>query len=121
MNCEVCHRPLGVNLVYNQYLDIFACPSCASLLYTCYTCRYGNACDFETNPSTLPKQVQVSRQQGNMVMSQVIRNPERVKTTCENGCPCWSNEIGCGKQFCNDNRFCYCGAWVYKNEKEHVI
>ena len=115
LNCALCKKPIIEDtLVYDTTLKEVLCCKCASLLNTCYSCHSGESCDFETNLSPLPKQVQATRRMGNTVMSQVIRNPERVKITCENGCPCWSAEFGCGKNFCVENRFCPNEHWVWK-------
>ena len=61
-------------------------------------CKEAHICDFETNSSSLPKQVQQTSRQGNMVMQTVVKNPERIRITCEKGCKCWSDEFGCLKQ-----------------------
>lgn len=114
-NCGMCGAPLvGTNLVYDTELDNTYCSQCAAYVRTCYNCQHGNLCDFETNSSPLPKQVQVTRQMGNATMSQVVINPERVKITCENGCPCYSAEFGCGKELCKQNRFCMNEKWSVK-------
>lgn len=114
MNCAICKTPLeGPNLVYDADTEEIFCRRCASLLRICHTCRNGQFCDFETNSSPLPKQVQQTRRVGNAVMSQAVRNPERVKITCQNGCPCWSEEYGCGKQISIESRFCLNKNWDY--------
>lgn len=116
INCGLCGAPLvGADLVYDTELDNTYCCKCAPYVRTCYNCHDGNFCDFETNPSPLPKQVQMTKQMGNTVMSQVVANPERIKITCQNGCPCYSVELGCGKQFCVQNRFCPSEKWRDKN------
>ena len=116
INCGMCGAPLvGSDLVYDTKLDNTYCQKCAAYVRTCYNCRDGNSCDFETNSSPLPKQVQATRQVGNTVMSQVVTNPERIKITCQNGCPCYSAEMGCVKEFCIQNRFCPSGKWRDKD------
>lgn len=116
INCGMCGAPLvGADLVYDTELEKSYCRKCAPYVRTCYNCVDGNSCDFETNPSPLPKQVQMTRQVGNAVMSQVVTNPERIKITCQNGCPCYSAEMGCVKQFCMQNMFCPSEKWRDKN------
>ena len=114
-NCEMCGTPLaGSNVVYDTELNKTYCRKCTPYIRTCYNCHNGDLCDFKTNPSPLPMQVQATQRVGNTVMSQVITNPERVKITCENGCPCYSAEFGCGKEFCVQNRFCLNKKWSEK-------
>lgn len=115
INCGMCGTPLvGPNLVYEIQLGNTFCRKCAPYVYTCYHCYYGELCDFQTNPSPLPKQVQATTRTGNMTMTQVITNPERIRITCQNGCPCYSAELGCGKEFCIQNRFCLSDGWKHK-------
>lgn len=68
------------------------CSQCASKLSTCAFCRNGDKCDFETNPSTLPKIVQKRIQQGPMVSLTTVKNPDRIKETCEKNCDCFDKE-----------------------------
>lgn len=65
-----------------------ACERCASLFGTCSMCLNGVNCEFETNPSPMPKQVMQTIRQGNMVMQTVVPNPERIKAFCTN-CSCY--------------------------------
>lgn len=114
-SCAMCGTPLmGSTLVYDAELHNIYCLKCAPYIRTCQNCKDGAYCDFETNPSPLPKQVQATKRMGNTTMSQVINNPERIKITCENGCPCYSAELGCAKQFCMNDRFCPNGNWSEK-------
>ncbi len=118
--CKMCGSPLvGANLVYDVELDSFYCTRCFPYIRTCHNCATGNLCDFETNPSPIPKQVQVTRQVGGAIMSQTTVNPERIKITCANGCPCFSADFGCGKQFCMQNRFCPVEKWSEKIKYEN--
>ena len=86
-----------------NYLII--CSQCSSQRGTCATCVEANKCDFETNPSSLPKIIMKEIRQGNMIAQQQIRNPERIRQTCQNGCSCWNEEFGCLK-----SNGC-CGNW----------
>lgn len=117
--CKMCGLHLvGANLVYDMELNGFYCTRCFPYIRTCHNCKSGNVCDFETNASTIPKQVQVTMQTGNATVLQTITNPERIKITCANGCPCYSDEFGCGKEFCGQNRFCLTNKW---NEKTRGV
>lgn len=116
INCGMCGAPIvGSDLIYDTQSGNIYCRKCAPYVRTCYNCLDGNVCDFQTNPSPLPKQVQMRQQMGNTVVSQVVTNPERVKITCQNGCHCYSEELGCVKEFCMQNRFCPTEEWRDKN------
>ena len=78
--------------------DVAVCGQCNSQLGQCRTCTNANVCEFETNPSPLPKVVQKTITQGNMQAVTQVMNPERVAITCENGCHCWDPNFGCSKQ-----------------------
>lgn len=99
--CVRCGRPVIdsflIEVKENQYEHF--CDDCRLSFSTCTNCVKANICDFETNPSTLPKVVQKQIRQGNMIMMTQIRNPERIAITCQNGCPCFDAEKGCLKQF----------------------
>ena len=115
---RICNTALnGPNVVYSHDLKEVFCLRCAPYSHTCVTCAHRDGCDFETNPSPLPKQVQMTQRQGNAVISQVVKNPERIKITCQNGCLCWSEEYGCGRQYCMDHRVCLNNNWSFKNEE----
>ena len=93
--CNFCGQP--AKIVDGESM-ICLCHRCYSLLNTCNACINGAKCDFETNPSPLPKQVQQTVRQGNMTMQTVVRNPARTDITCKAGCPCFSEEFGCLKE-----------------------
>ena len=76
----------------------YVCDDCLNRLGTCAVCEYQNTCDFETNPSTLPKIVQKVIRQGNAQMMTQVRNPEREKITCAAGCKCYDKTYGCSRQ-----------------------
>lgn len=72
------------------------CPQCNQQYNTCQTCKNKNICSFETDPSTLPKVVTKQiRQGGKMITMAQVMNPERIKITCQNGCPCWDPQNSC--------------------------
>lgn len=98
--CAICGKATPTRqMVVCPEDNISICPSCAEKLGTCYTCANAAECNFESNPSTLPKIVQRTIQQGNMKTVATIRNPEREKITCQNGCSCYSEEFGCMREF----------------------
>lgn len=114
-NCGMCGTPISAqNSIYDLELEKIYCHKCFPFIRTCHNCKDGNVCDFQTNPSPLPKQVQSTRRMGNMVTTSTISNPDRVKITCENGCPCYSAELGCAKEFCINNGFCPNDKWTVK-------
>lgn len=113
--CKMCGAPLvGANLIYDEELESIYCARCHPHVRTCSNCVDGGYCDFHNNSSPLPKQVQVTREVGNAKIVQTVTNPERIKITCENGCLCFSAELGCAKPFCMENRFCPTGNWSEK-------
>jgi hypothetical protein len=73
-----------------------ACEQCAPFFNTCYLCTNNALCEFETNPSPIPKQVQQVIRQGNITAQAVIRNPEREEAFCT-ACTCWNGY--CSRQF----------------------
>lgn len=105
--CDFCHRTLPVESVI--YIDkdhtFYLCSQCVDLIGTCNTCGNAESCDFETNPSTLPKHITKVIQQGGMRGQIQERNPERIKITCAANCKCWLPGIGCCKQVKT------CGNW----------
>jgi hypothetical protein len=117
-NCALCKKPINSqDLIFELDLNKLYCLRCHDLIYTCYNCEYGKSCEFETNSSTLPKMVQAQMRQGNAVMIQTIKNPERIKITCENGCKCWNaEECVCVKEESVNCRFCLTHNWRERNE-----
>lgn len=89
--CAWCGAPQGTIVIPSDELVYTCCLNCYARLGTCAGCTHCTGCDFETNPSPLPKQIQHTMQQGNMTMQTVIKNPERVKLTCFN-CFCFDEE-----------------------------
>ena len=99
--CQICGRSyVKIDVIMdNDYI----CEDCLNSLGTCQLCSNAQFCDFQTNPSNLPKFIQSVRTQGNMRIQQQEKNPERIKITCAKGCKCYLNgncirEIGntCG-------------------------
>ena len=105
--CETCGQTMSNPIIYTQegsekyYL---VCGHCAPQLNGCAICTC-ETCDFQSNPSPTPLYVTQQVRQGNAIMQTQVRNPERVKITCEAGCKCWDPEEkscnrecgGCGK------------------------
>ena len=75
------------------------CENCLKLSGTCGGCSKSSTCDFETNPSPIPKAVQKRIQQGNQIMVTTIKNPSRIDVTCRVNCPCFSEENGCCREY----------------------
>lgn len=88
--CDICGR-LSEKL---QILDIndktiCICDACADTLNSCQTCLHALTCEFETNSSTIPKMIQKQIRQGYVTAITQVQNPERIKITCAQGCPCY--------------------------------
>ena len=98
--CDICHRQIHhTEVIYDSKSNKIVCSDCGNRLSTCDNCHNGNTCLFETDPSPLPKQIQKQIRQGNMFGQTIIKNPERVRQTCEKGCPCWDSKTeSCNKQ-----------------------
>lgn len=105
-SCSICHRPVPMPtiVILEDHRAIGVCAQCQELLNTCQMCKHSENCAFETDPSTLPKQVQKQIPiQGGYAMT-YVRNPERIAITCEKGCKCYNAEL----QTCN-REFGMCG------------
>lgn len=108
-NCPICGKPIyNTNAIVDvlptggfRYLHL----SCAQALNTCLTCKHGDICEFQTNPDPMPKMVNKTIRQGNMMMQTTVANPSRIEKYCFN-CRCFSQEFGCLKQ----NKCCD-GKW----------
>ena len=90
--CEYCEQNPGLIINPIDECDYrLMCPRCSQALNTCALCTKSARCEFEQNPSPLPKQVQQVIRQGNMTMQTIIPNPERVKAFCFS-CHCFNEE-----------------------------
>ena len=105
--CEVCgsidpNYVLFLNKDETAYIPV--CSNCSKLSGTCGECLKSATCDFETNPSPIPKAVQKRIQQGNQIVMAQIKNPSRIDATCRINCPCFSEENGCCREYncCNN-------------------
>lgn len=100
VQCETCGRPTEQQVLCpDGDMWHILCPSCASQLNSCAFCKKADTCSFETDPSPLPKMIQKQFRQGPMIQIATIKNPEREKITCQNGCFCYSEEFGCMREF----------------------
>ena len=99
--CETCGRiilkPIFVPEGEDTYHKI--CGQCFGQHKTCAFCREVNSCAFETDPSPLPKLIQQQIQNGPTIIVTTVKNPERVRVTCQKGCPCYNPENDCMRQF----------------------
>ena len=117
IQCETCGRRTDQQFLCpdgdNWHI---LCPSCASQLNTCAFCKKANTCTFETDPSPLPKMVQKQIRQGPMISVITEKNPERIRQTCQNGCPCYDSEFECMREF----HYCERIEHVYDDSKAAV-
>lgn len=99
LTCNICGRPCLENaIVCTEPVAYVMCPQCFQHCGTCALCISARECLFETSPSLLPKQIQQTIRQGNMTMQSIVKNPDRIRETCQKGCKCWSDDLGCLKQ-----------------------
>ena len=99
--CDICGKVVPDSM-FTQKSDgswIRICKNCQSKSGTCGGCSKSSTCDFETNPSPIPKAVQKRIQQGNQIMVTTIKNPSRIDVTCGINCPCFSEENGCCREY----------------------
>ena len=94
--CDYCANP---NSAVLDTEGRSYCQRCFAAMDTCGACIHGAKCEFETNPSPLPKQVQKTIRQGNAVLQTFVKNPDRIRELCLYACPCFDEENGCGKEF----------------------
>ena len=113
VTCEVCGgltvpRAASIDMT-NPDSPHTICANCEQHIGHCPTCQCANQCSFETDPSPLPKTVQQQIRQGNMISVTTVRNPERIRVTCQKGCQCFSEEFGCLRQFnsCGNYKIIY--------------
>ena len=99
--CDICGQ-IVPDSMFTQKSDgswIRICKNCLSKSGTCGGCSKNATCDFETNPSPIPKAVEKRFQQGNQIMITQIKNPSRIDVTCRINCPCFSEEFGCCREY----------------------
>ena len=97
--CCKCGRIIvSHSIVYIQTSDNTwqpICDDCNKLSGHCGGCSKSSTCDFETNPSPIPKAVQKTFKEGFQTIVTTVPNPSRVDITCRVNCPCFSEEFGC--------------------------
>lgn len=106
-NCAICGNIIVSNpyLISNNDSWNMVCGECVKQLNTCRNCQNSQSCDFETNPSPLPKAVMKRFQQGNQIIQTQVKNPSRIDETCAKNCCCWdSKNRVCRKEYnyCED-------------------
>ena len=104
LKCGVCGKIIvSPNPIYQESADntwIAVCESCFELRGTCGGCSKSTTCDFETNPSPIPKAGQKRIQQGNMITLMTVKSEERVAETCAKNCECFDHDNNsCGREF----------------------
>lgn len=111
IQCEMCGRPTEQQ-IFCPDGDIWhiLCLNCASWLNSCNFCKEANTCAFENNSSSIPKMIQQRIQQGPITSVVMVKNPELVRQTCQSGCPCYSPEFECMRQF----NYCKNLKYIYK-------
>lgn len=97
INCDLCGQPILSGGIYDN--GKIYCAKCGPQLGHCATCRHRTICTFETDPSPVPKMIQQTVRQGNMMSSFPVKNPNRIEITCKKGCGCWNEEFGCLREF----------------------
>lgn len=101
--CDCCGNEYSPILMRSNYfidngVEAILCEQCAEQLGSCATCKHITNCTFETDPSPLQKIIQKTMRQGNMQIMTQVMNPERMKITCQKGCPCFDQESqACGR------------------------
>lgn len=116
--CALCGN-IVISPIYTQNGEkwIPLCQECASVgLNHCYFCEKAQECDFETNPSSLPKYIQKQVRQGNMISIVTVKNPSRIEITCQKNCSCFDPNLDCMKQF----NYCNNIHHIYSQQKDEV-
>jgi hypothetical protein len=103
--CKICGRPILSGATYDMNTLETFCAECSSKYGTCALCAKAQYCAFQEDPNPLPKQVLKTFQKGPMVVQQQIPNPDRIAATCAQSCSCYSQELGCLRQYGNCNKF----------------
>lgn len=110
--CDICKKEIikgGILDSVSETIHLI-CDDCRKLFGTCHLCDNAKFCEFESNSSSLPKMIQKQIQQGPYQMVTTVRNPERIRITCEKGCECFDAKNGCLRetsQSCSKNKYTY--------------
>lgn len=112
-HCQFCGKVVvGLPIIYNSKIKL--CQECANKTGICFTCNCGDQCDFKTNPSNIPPIITQNIRQGNMQVTQQVKNPERIKITCAAGCKCYSEKMNCCQKEINN----FCSNWKFIIKEE---
>ena len=105
MKCNYCGRD-GARILYlRDEVCYFMCEQCSQHCNTCGLCNQVRYCEFETNPSPIPKQVQQTIRKNNVQVQTIVKNPERIQLCCTS-CHCWNTAEG----YCN-REYMTCGNY----------
>ena len=96
MECSYCGNPDAP--VVNQEGTEFYCLRCKDLFGTCAMCVNAEICPFQTSDIDIPPIVMQTIRQGPVTMQQQIKNPDRIRETCQKLCPCFHEEFACLKE-----------------------
>ena len=100
-HCDRCGREVSANnlILTEQKGKWFGiCGACQGLMGLCHTCTHRHECSFSSSPSQTEPYIMQEIRQGNTVFRQRVKNPERVRETCQDGCVCFDKEFGCLRQ-----------------------
>lgn len=83
------------------------CSDCAQQSNTCGMCKNRIGCAFHESPDPTPKLIQKQVPINGGYAITTVENPDRIRKTCEKGCPCFSQEFGCSRQnnWCNNHKY----------------
>lgn len=112
--CELCGQPIigPHNFIHDEGILHRVCSRCLDPDYLCPFCVNANECRFETDDTCHePPVVMTQSRQGNMIVSQQIKNPRRITATCANGCKCYHNDFD-GTGICCKDRMNECGGCI---------
>jgi hypothetical protein len=70
---------------------VLMCGKCLQSMGTCRMCKKSCRCEFEENPSTIPKIVRQRIQNNGMTIETDVLNPTRIELFCKN-CDCFNGE-----------------------------
>lgn len=88
--CDYCGNPAST-VVDSE--GNCSCVNCYQQFYTCRMCTNAYNCEFETNPSDIPKVIQQTSRQGPAIITQTVKNPARIREFCH-PCKCWDTSDG---------------------------
>lgn len=111
-SCELCGSViLGYGILMTDRDDNWhrICDQCASRSGTCAVCQSAQkGCKFEDPSCQIPPYVQKQVRQGNMISVVQVKNPERIRQTCETGCDCFDAKT----KECN-RELGFCGGYKH--------